>query len=70
MVLSQMKAGDSLYIIGIKDNPNKKRLIEMGFMKGKEIEMVENSFLYPIVVKLDESRYTIDKKLSNYIMVE
>ena len=70
MVLSQMKAGDIIHIIGIKENPDKKRLIEMGFTKGKKIEVVRNSVLYPLVVNLGESRYTINKNLTDYIFVE
>jgi Fe2+ transport system protein FeoA len=70
MLLSEMKTGDITYIIGIKENPDKKRLIEMGFTKGKKVEVVKNSVLYPLVVKLDESRYTINKNLTDYIFVE
>ncbi len=70
MTLSKRKSGETIHIIGIKENPLKKRLLEMGFMKGKSVEVINNSLLYPMVVKLDESRYTVDKKLSSYVIVE
>lgn len=70
MSLSEKKSGETTNIVEIKENPYKKRLMEMGFMKGKSVEVVRNSLFYPMILKLEESRYSIDKKLSNYIIVE
>ncbi len=70
MCLNDRKTGDVVTVSDLEDTPYKRKLLNMGFIKGKSVEVVDNSVLYPMVVKIGESRYSLDKKLSQSILVK
>jgi Fe2+ transport system protein FeoA len=70
MSLLQGKKNSIVSILGIKSNPYKNRLSEMGFVPGVRIKIAENSRFSPLVVIVGESRYSLNKELADDILIE
>ena len=63
MVLSNLKTKGIIISVG------SRRLIDMGFVAGKEVEFVRSPFKDPIEVKIGSTHFVLRRNLSDLVVV-
>jgi len=70
MPLTLLSTGEKAKISKLTGNPNlKQRLIELGFSINKHIEIIGKTFGNNLLVKLENTRIALDKKMAHHIHI-
>lgn len=68
MSLSMLGIGEKAKIVGLNGRTNiKKHLTEIGFLLGKNIEIIQNTFGNNIIVAIEGTRMALDRRMAHRV---
>lgn len=70
MPLSMLGLGLKAEVVGLRGRPElKKFLADLGFIIGKNVEVIQQIFGDNIIVKIGSSRFAIDRKMAHCVEI-
>lgn len=70
MPLSMLGSGLKAEVVGLRGKPElKKFLADLGFIAGKNVEVIQEIFGKNIIVKIGSSRFAIDRKMAHCVEI-
>ncbi|MBF0216378.1 MAG: ferrous iron transport protein A [Candidatus Omnitrophica bacterium] len=70
MPLSMLGEGLMAEVVGLTGRPElKKFLADLGFIAGKNVEVIQHIFGNNIIVRIGSSRFALDRKMANCVEI-
>jgi ferrous iron transport protein A len=70
MPLSMLGKGLMAQVVGLRGRPeSKKFLADLGFIAGKNVEVIQHIFGNNIIVRIGSARFAIDRKMAHCVEI-